>query len=148
MVELLGRYSRLAELPRFTLESRTARHTDRPDRPAQRYKIAHRLSAQERSAVVAAYVAGASSQQVAKQFQLSKRAVLDILNEAGVIRPRQFMSQEDIVEAAKLYGQGWSLLKIGEHLNFGQGTVWRNLTQHGVPMRKRWDHPAQTTKHP
>lgn len=139
-MELLGRYSKFPPLPQFTRESRTARPTDRSHRP-QRYKIAQRLSAHERAAVVAAYVAGASSQQVATQFQISKPAVLDLLREAGVVRVRHFMSPEQVVEAAGLYGQGWSIAKIAEQLKFGQRTVWRNLTLHGVPMRRPWERP-------
>ena len=141
MVELLGRYSRLRPLPKFTLASCTARRTDlsADSKPQKRHKVAQRLSPQQRATLIEAYVAGASSRRLMEQFGLGKGPVLDILNEAGVVRKPRVMTQAQIAKAAALYGKGWSTITLGEHFGFNPGTVWLKLKQDGVPMRQPWE---------
>ncbi len=80
-----------------------------------------------------------------KQFDLSKGAVLRILDEAGVIRRQRRATAEQLNEAVELYAQGWSLVRLSQHLGFGQSTVWLWLKERGVVMRRSWErgNPAE-----
>jgi hypothetical protein len=49
------------------------------------------------------------------------------------------MNEQEIVEAARLYRQGWSLARLGGHFGVDGATVWRDLRQRGVLMRKPYE---------
>jgi hypothetical protein len=71
------------------------------------------------------YQAGAPATELMKQYGIDKVAVLGILNEAGVTRKQRRMSNEQLTEAAELYHQGWSLVRLGNHFGFHQsGSGW------------------------
>jgi hypothetical protein len=73
------------------------------------------------------YQAGAPATELMKQYGIGKGAVLGILNEAGVTRKQRRMSNEQLTEAAELYHQGWSLVRLGNHFGFHQSAIWLGL---------------------
>lgn len=103
------------------------------------HRISKRLSAAAITQLVADYEAGASSTALMKKYQLGKGTVLKLLREAGVIRPQNKLSAEQLDEAVKLYAQGWSLVRLGEHFGFDQSTLWLRFKELGVPMREAWE---------
>ena len=52
----------------------------------------------------------------------------------GVELRREGLTREDIPVAASLYGQGWSLTKLGVKFGVDSTTVWRALRAAGVAM--------------
>lgn len=58
-----------------------------------------------------------------------------ILTRNGVQTKHPGLSAEDIGQAAQLYGDGWSLARIGERLGVTATTVHRRLRERGVTMR-------------
>ncbi|BBZ06876.1 hypothetical protein MDOR_10450 [Mycolicibacterium doricum] len=80
----LGRFSPSNESPDQD-DSAHAKAKDRFDTPPRKRQ---RLTARLRADVVAAYVTGQTSRQVAETFDLGKSTVLGILKDAGVVRPQ------------------------------------------------------------
>jgi hypothetical protein len=74
-----------------------------------------------------------------RRYGLGKGTVLNVLREAGAIREQHRPSTAQLAEAAQLYAQGWSLVKLGEHFGFDQSTIWKGLTRSGVKMRRPWE---------
>jgi DNA-binding transcriptional regulator LsrR (DeoR family) len=91
--------------------------------------------------LIEAYQAGASADQVAKDFGIGKASVVRLLREAGVIRKQNRPTEAQLAQATHLHiKEGWSLERIGEHLGFRNTTIYRHLKQRGVVMRRPWEH--------
>jgi transposase len=99
----------------------------------------HRLKAEQVRELVAAYVAGASVHQLTKQFQVHRSTVVAHLERHGIPRraSTRKLSDDDVPQAAKLYEQGWSLVRLGEHYSVDDETVRRALQRLGVKLRPR-----------
>lgn len=71
-----------------------------------------------------------------KHYQLSKSAVLKVLADAGV-KMRQYpgLDAAQIIEAAQLYKDGWSLKRLAERFGVATSTVQLRLVEVGVQMR-------------
>jgi Putative ATPase subunit of terminase (gpP-like) len=54
-------------------------------------------------------------------------------------------TEQQVDEAVRLYGLGWSSARIAGRLGFNQATIWRHLTKRGVVMRgpNDWQQPEQ-----
>jgi DNA-binding transcriptional regulator LsrR (DeoR family) len=91
--------------------------------------------------LIEAYQAGASADRVAKDFGLSKGAVVQLLTEAGVIRKRNSPTEAQLERATHLHiEKRWSVERIGQELGFRNTTICRHLKQRGVVMRRPWEH--------
>ena len=107
-MELLGRYSNQAKLReklQGLLLMEAARSPDEPSRPPKQVQV--RLSAAQEVELLERYLAGERAFELAKAYGVDRRTVADRLSRAGVRRPRSMTDQERI-DAARLYGQGWS----------------------------------------
>lgn len=136
MVDLLHRY---ANLPRpSTIDTYT---TIRPVPIANPriHNTRKRLGSEITPQLVADYEAGQSTPALMKRYKLGKGTVLKILNEAGVVRKQRHPSPEQVDEIVELYQQGWSLVRIGEYVDFDQSAVWHWLKERGVKRRKSWE---------
>lgn len=91
------------------------------------------------SQLVAEYRAGSSTAEIMQQYGIGKGVALGILNQAGVIRRPRQATEEQMQEAARLYVQGWSLVRLGEHFDFEDSTIWLWFKKLGVPRRRPWE---------
>ena len=84
-----------------------------------------------------AYLAGKSAREVAKDLDVSKTAVLDLLRSAGIEpRPRRRgLTPAQVDEAIELYSAGWLLREIGELHTVSRDCVRLALKARGVSMR-------------
>jgi hypothetical protein len=64
--------------------------------------------------LVADYRAGHSTKWLQRTYSLSQGAVLRLLDVNGVPRRQRGLTTEQVQEAIRLYGQGWSLTRIGD----------------------------------
>jgi hypothetical protein len=145
-VELLGRYSNHADLVKPLVNMLTAirnspEHchetvTDTTGLTARAgWRTADRLTTAEVADLAEQYQAGATQSALAEQFKISRGAVRRLLQRGGTaLRPRGLTS-EQVDEAARLYGEGWSLVRISERLSVDSTTVWHRLRERGVRMR-------------
>lgn len=58
-----------------------------------------------------------------------------LLKRQGVELRRRGLGAEQIDEAVRLYGEGWSLMRIGARFKVDSTTVWHRLRERGVRMR-------------
>jgi Mn-dependent DtxR family transcriptional regulator len=66
---------------------------------------------------------------------LTRRTVSKILHRHEMPMRRLGLSHEQIDEAVRLYGKGWSLARIGERMQVDPTTVLARLRERGVRMR-------------
>jgi hypothetical protein len=68
----------------------------------------------------------------------SQGAVLRLLDVNGVPRRQRGLSDAQVREANRLYGQGWSLTRIGDHFGKDHTVVRNALLRAGITLpRKR-----------
>ncbi len=72
-----------------------------------------------------------------------RRTVSNILHRSQVPMRRRGLSPEQIDEAARLYGEGWSLVRIGERMGMDLTTVLTRLRERGVRMRDTQERERQ-----
>lgn len=110
------------------------RDLEEPPRPVRRARRAA-LSSADILHLTEAYRSGVPTTQLAKMYGAGKGTVLRVLHEAGVPMRRQPMTADERTEVIRLYGDGWSLARIGT--TFGrQHTVIRDvLTRAGIVRR-------------
>lgn len=101
------------------LESLLTRLPDasKPLRPARRGRSpgsARQLDSQQVQELISGYAAGATVYQLGDRFDIDWRTVSQILQRHDVPMRRRGLSPEQIDEAVRLYGEGWSLVRIGE----------------------------------
>jgi hypothetical protein len=142
LVELMGRYSKRSyPWPKADRGKPASDLHKRPESP-HTHAAKRRLGPEQLAALVAAYVGGAPSSQLMRDFKLGKGAVLRMLNEAGVIRRPTKLSQADIAKAIQLYEQGWSFVRLGEHFGVDPHRLWRRFKKLRVPRRQAWERPS------
>jgi len=81
------------------------------------------------------YQAGATLYRLGDEFGIDRRTVSEILHRHDVPMRRRGLSPEQIDEAVQLYGEGWSLARIGERMDVDPTTVLIRLRERGVRMR-------------
>jgi transposase-like protein len=137
LVDLLDRYSKqehwLEEFNQILEMPRTG-----PPQPHGKPKqVQRRLQPDEILDLVAAYQAGTTITDLAKQFQIHPMTVTAHLQRQGVKLRQRGLTQAQIEEAAKLYADGWSLTRIGNHFGVYPHSVRYRLRQAGVQLRPR-----------
>ena len=85
---------------------------------------------------MAAYRAGASCQQVAIRYGLSKASAVRLLQDRGEIRPRRVLDDALLDEAAVLYATGLSLQSVGDQLGVSASALCRLFRLRGIPTRR------------
>jgi DNA invertase Pin-like site-specific DNA recombinase len=77
--------------------------------------------------IVAAYQAGATTRQLAKDYGASKTNIQHILHTEGVTLRRQPLTPDQVREARILHQAGLSTYAIAKKFGVVQSTVWRAL---------------------
>jgi hypothetical protein len=73
---------------------------------------------------------------IAQQHGVKRAAISHLLKQAAIpIREQRILDQAGLLEAARLYGSGWSLARVGGRLGFDPETIRQHLRRHGVVMR-------------
>jgi hypothetical protein len=100
----------------------------------------HRLETQQVLQLVAAYVAGATVQDLTQQFAIHRTTVLEHLKRQGVARRphRRKLTEQDVAKAVRLYQAGWSTTRLGPHFGVNAETVRKELHRAGVTLRPAW----------
>jgi hypothetical protein len=89
----------------------SARPAERPNRSRQRQR---RLSVTEVAELIKEYESQVPVGDLAKKFGVHRLTVTAHLQRHGVELRQVGLAPEDITTAALLYGQGWSLARLGE----------------------------------
>jgi hypothetical protein len=143
-VDLVGRYSNpqvLLERIRRLLDLPSGPGLPAPGRPGrQRQK---RLNPDEVDRLVEDYAQGATIAQLAGSFSVHRTTVLGQLRHAGAER-RTGVVDRNIEEAARLYGQGWSLARVGHRLGVDAETVRQAFHRANIAVRQRRGHSPAT----
>lgn len=134
-MELLGRYSNLNhQIARFRQLAQMAPNP-RPPSIMSHKQIQHRIGPEAEGKLAEDYLDGATVYQLAESYEINRRTVSVILERQGVARRYQGLSQPEIEQAVELYGEGWSLARIGSVLGVCDSTVLNTLRRAGVRMR-------------
>src|SRR4051794_38221271 len=87
----------------------------RPQRkPARQRQAQRRLTVEQVEQLVADYQAGADMKQLASSWGLHRTTVAAQLRRAGVELRRQGIPEDQLADAIRLYGEGWSLQRLAE----------------------------------
>jgi predicted DNA-binding protein (UPF0251 family) len=92
-----------------------------------------RLSPPELEALIAEYQAGAGVCELAKVYDLHRTTVARHVARAGKTRP--VMTNAQIDEAVRLYGEGWTLHEVGRSVGVADQTIRRVLVERAVTIR-------------
>lgn len=92
-----------------------------------------RLSSAELEALIAEYEGGARVGELARIYDLLRTTVAKHVARAGKTRP--VMTEAQIDEAVCLYGEGWTLHDVGQHLGVADQTIRRVLVERAVTIR-------------
>jgi DNA invertase Pin-like site-specific DNA recombinase len=120
-----GFYEHLLNLPK--------RHA--PVKPISHLQHQHRLTPAEVVALVQAYQSGADMKQLAIKFGVHRTTVAGWLRRLGIPLRRQGIQDNDIPAAIRLYQQGWSLVRLGEHFACDAETVRQAFKQANIARR-------------
>lgn len=82
--------------------------------------------------MVAMYVGGVGTPQIAKELGCSKKTVQTKLKAAGVFVGRKKFTNKDIAEMTRLFLSGVAVKNIGISFGVGERVVRKILTSHGV----------------
>ena len=131
----MGRYSNhdnVTKLQHILAGHKPERLPARTTRSAR--QIQHRLTSDEVRRLIELYKQGELIDDLATQFHISRTTIMKHVERAGAPRRRNLLTRR-IDEAQDLYNQGWSLVRIGQHLDVNASTVWHALRRAGVRMR-------------
>ena len=103
--------------------------------PDTRHQRRSGLSPAEVRAFVDGYVAGRTARELGAEVGVSRQTVVRHLKRNGVTIRRRPLTVDEAARAVALYGQGWSLAKVGELLSRDATTVSQILERAGVPRR-------------
>ena len=102
---------------------------------------ARQLDADQTQALIQSYTAGATTYELGARFGIDRQTVSDILHRHSVPRRRRGLSPAQVDEAIHLYDLGWSLARVGEHLNVDHTTVLTKLRERGILTRDTHGRP-------
>jgi hypothetical protein len=149
LVEILQRYAnttqnRKSSIP-VDLEQPKSSAIVQPAVPQHIHKASQRLDSATIEQLVTDYRDGMPTIQLMSTYHLSKGTILRIMDAQGVPRRNAAMSPADQATAIRLYQQGWSLARVGAHLNRDAGTIQHVLIRAGVPRRDNHGRRAAVT---
>jgi DNA-directed RNA polymerase specialized sigma24 family protein len=104
-----------------------------------------RLDPAEVRALVDAYVAGATVPELVDRFGIHRTTVLDHLKRNDIRRRPQVrkLSDRQVAEAAELYSNGLSTVKVAAMFDVNADTVRKALHRTGVEVRPARGRPAR-----
>jgi len=117
-VELIQRYSNLADVSKICRSDGVgAVPLERSDRSTHRiHNVRKRLGPEVVAQLVTDYQSGLATTALTPKYKIGKGTVLRILDDHGVVRRHQPLSQGQVEQAIELYRQGWSLAPVGQRL--------------------------------
>jgi transposase len=93
--------------------------------------------------LVAEYTAGSTARELAEQFGILRTTVVAHLERQGVTGPqRRGLQPAEILEAARLYADGWSAAQVSKNFGVSNHTVSAALRKAGVRIRSRAPRPS------
>ncbi len=98
-------------------------------------KRAHRLDADRVAELITGYQAGATVYELAARFGIERRTVSNILHRHEVPMRRRGLSPDQVDTAIHFYKLGWSLARVGKHLDVNHTTVLTALRRRGIATR-------------
>lgn len=104
-------------------------------------KRARQLDAAQIRELIAGYEGGATVYELAARFGIERRTVGEILHRHHVPMRRRGLTPDQIDDAIHLYGQGWSLARVGRHLGVDGMTVLNRLRERGISTRDTQGRP-------
>lgn len=114
----MQRYSKLPNIACFPSSTPVPgvplEHTGRSARRV--HNVRKRLGGEAMAQLIADYEAGLSTTVLTSKYCLGKGTVLRILDEHGVTRRHQSLTEEQVQQVIELYQQGWSLARVGREL--------------------------------
>ncbi|ALG12257.1 hypothetical protein AOZ06_40185 [Kibdelosporangium phytohabitans] len=102
---------------------------------------ARQLDTDQTQALIQGYLTGATTYELGARFGIDRRTVSNILHRHGVQMRRRGLSPDEVDDAIHLYKLGWSLARVGEHLNVDHTTVLTKLCERGIPTRDSHGRP-------
>lgn len=84
---------------------------------------------------MAEYQAGRSVKNLAERWRVHRGTVANHLREAGVEIRSRGLSSEQVSEAVRMYGDGWSLRQLAARYDCDYETVRQALLRAGVVLR-------------
>jgi hypothetical protein len=102
---------------------------------------ARQLDTDQTQALIRDYAAGATTYELGARFGIDRRTVSNILHRHGVPMRRRGLTPDQIDDAIHLYNLGWSLARVGEHLNVHHTTVLTKLRERAIPTREPHERP-------
>lgn len=141
MVALTGGSSKQSSLVKrlaVVLPARLRRKPDRitPQRPRQEQR---RLTHEQVVRLVGEYQAGDDMKVLAERWDLHRTTVAAQLRRAGVELRRQGIPTDGLKDAIRLYGEGWSCVRIGERYGCDAETVRQALKRADLRLRAPWE---------
>ncbi|GGN19871.1 hypothetical protein GCM10011609_71180 [Lentzea pudingi] len=103
--------------------------------PTRPFKTLRKLKPAEIDELVEQYRAGSSVYQLAEKYGIHRITIGRHLRAQGIDTTAPALSEDQMMEAAQLYADGWSCKKIAKHFGVGAETVRERLHQAGVVMR-------------
>jgi uncharacterized protein (DUF433 family) len=98
-----------------------------------------RLTPQQVERLVAEYQAGAGMKELAARWEIHRTTVAAQLRRAGVELRRRGIPVEELPEAIRLYGEGWSCQRLAARYGCDDETVRQVLKRTGLILRDPWD---------
>ena len=95
---------------------------------------ARQLREREVDRLVERYLEVRNMRQVAREWQISRTTVAKHLADRGIDTSRR-MNATEIIDAVRLYADGWSSIRIGQRLGFDNHTVLDALRRAHAPIR-------------
>lgn len=99
------------------------------------------MTATRNAQIVALHHAGRSLRAIGQEVKLSHEAVRLVLIAAG-LTAHASRDRFDVLEAWRLYEQGWSMAATAEAIGVTPAAVVRAFQRHGLPARR----PGRPTK--
>jgi hypothetical protein len=132
---MLGRYSKWAYWANMTqrLGDTAPRHDS--ETQGELRSIVRKLQPYQVRALQTDYKAGATVYELATRYKISRQTVSLHLHRLGIQMRRQGLAEQQVIDGARLYEQGWSCARIARHYDVTPGTVWLRLRDIGVQMR-------------
>jgi hypothetical protein len=136
IVEVVGRYSKISNLPKIDILTPVA---DGPVAHRHIHNARRRLGPEQIGQLVGDYEAGSPSTKLMDQYGLGKGTVLALLRKHGVKLRGQGVRNIDVQQGIELYQAGWSLKQLGAEFDCDAETVRKALRAAGVQMRSPHD---------
>ena len=89
--------------------------------------------------LVADYQAGTGTKALALNYRIGRDTVTRHIKRAGIPYRQLGLTEEQKVEAERLYLEGWSLRRLAERYGRDYETIRRNLKKRGVQLRNPWE---------